>query len=317
MESNPFLNSVRRSWVTMPPITKAMVVVVLAVHVLSIIIPAITTLGKSWGSIYSMCFDGRITTAAGKTDGSAGGGGEGSRVLVVGGGGGVGHYIWTFVISTWAHTGILHLLMNTLVLVTSGSSVEHTFGSPGAHLIFTLLLQIIVNGTIAVVYSFNLFTPACVMGISGVLFGYIAFECNLAHRRAVAISEPPPSIVFCGVLPMRSIVMPWFLLLIGIVLMPGSSTLGHFSGLVVGMAVAWLPPAFDALLTFGKCLDNLFINKLIDVCGRFKVCGGGGGDDGDAEHQEGSGSSNSSPLGEAGGLEHRTPRSTLSECWGE
>ena len=275
MENNPFLNSVHRSWATMPPITKSMVVVVLTVHILSILIPAISTLGKSWGSIYNVCFYGNLATTITPSK---------TVVVVSGGNGGVGHFIWTFIVSTWAHTGLLHLLMNTLVLVTSGSSVEHTFGSPGAYLIFTILLQILVNSGIAIVYTFQLFTPACVLGLSGVLFGYIAFECNLVHRRAIAISEAPPSMLFCGMIPMRTLAMPWFLLLIGIVLIPGSSTLGHFIGLVCGMALAWCPPAFDALLTLGKHLDNIILHKIIELCTKTKICSricsGGSDDDG-------------------------------------
>lgn len=284
MENNPFLNSVRRSWATMPPITKTMVMVVLSVHILSIAIPAIASLGKSWGSIYNVCFYGNVATTVTPS---------GAVAVMPGGSSGVGHFIWTFIVSTWAHTGILHLLMNTLVLVTSGSSVEHTFGSPGAYLLFTIILQILVNSGIAIVYTFQLFTPACVLGLSGVLFGYIAFECNLVHRRAVAISEPPPSMLFCGMIPMRTLVMPWFLLLIGIVLMPGSSTLGHFIGLVSGMAVAWCPPVFDALQTLGKHLDNIILHRIIETCTKTKICnricsGGAGSDD------DGTGSATSS-----------------------
>lgn len=262
LESNPFLNGMRRSWTTLPPITKAMTIMVIAVHVLSVAIPAVLTLGKSWGSVASVCFYGRIEAMS--TTAAVGGTSSPTTSVIVHGG--VAHYIFTFLISTWAHAGLLHLLMNTMVLVTTGSSVEHIFSSPGAHLLFTIFLQLFTNGGMALVYSLNLFTPTCVVGLSGILFGYIAFECNLAHKRAIAMSQESPVMVLCGILPLKCIVLPWFLLVFAIVFMPGSSTLVHFLGLIAGMAVAWIGPIFDFLQMVGKKLDDALLGWLIRKC---------------------------------------------------
>lgn len=132
---------------------------------------------------------------------------------------------WRFVTPIFIHIGIWHIFVNMYSLSILGSVIERFFGSARMLVIYFLA------GIAGVIFSLA-FSPNPSAGASGAIFGFLgAFGVFLfRHRRAFgkAGKDQLQRVVFIAVLNL------------GLGLMPGIDNWGHFGGLIIGAALAWL-----------------------------------------------------------------------------
>lgn len=286
MEANPIIRGTRETLTTIPPVTRALLFIIVAVF-----IGQLTFIPEAW-----VCFGGFWQSRRPSSTSSA-------KESVLIGPGSWPAAIASFFLSSFAHLGFLHILMNGLVLVFEGGRIEKTIersGRPagagvgataGSHygsttagspptivngviisnsggnttaassnasssssyfslpsasatfLALTVLLVLTTNTSMAILHllpfsQVNL-VNSCVLGLSGVLFGYFAFGCYTAPAGS--------QVAFCGVVNMPAFLFPWVMLLFTFLLMPSTSFSGHFFGVVWGIAFAKVP-FMDALM---------------------------------------------------------------------
>lgn len=131
---------------------------------------------------------------------------------------GYGEY-WRLFTAAFVHGGMLHLVMNMLMLWAMGRTLEQVIGRLGLITVFTLSA---LGGSVAS-YYFSAPNTASV-GASGAIFGMFAAVFMLGREYGRNTQE------ILGVIVLN--------LLIGFVV-PGIDWRAHAGGLVVGAAVGW------------------------------------------------------------------------------
>ncbi len=152
--------------------------------------------------------------------------------------------VWRLLSSAFLHAGFLHLLFNTLSLMSLGPPVERALGT--VQFLAATLVLVLVAGLLYVTLCAGLakltgsdfwYTYACV-GFSGALFGMAAIESFLPSAT--------PTRSFFGLCKVPTKAHPWILMACLQFLMPNVSLLGHLTGLVSGCL--W------ALGAFRRCM---------------------------------------------------------------
>ncbi|KAI8466449.1 MAG: hypothetical protein J3K34DRAFT_524532 [Monoraphidium minutum] len=142
--------------------------------------------------------------------------------------------VWRLVTGHLLHAGLLHLALNLAAFMPLSAGLERAMGSVRyAHMLAVLVaLQDVVH--IGLAYAaralgFRRALRACAIGCSGAVFALIAVDC--------AASGPAPRRLF-GAAEVPGPLVPWALILLIQVLVPGASFLGHVAGLLAGEAWA-------------------------------------------------------------------------------
>jgi len=145
-------------------------------------------------------------------------------------------YMWSniitsiprYVLHTFVHANILHIVFNSIALIPFLSNFEKHVGS-----VLLVYIVLVFSVLIAILYSFtakilsilfiNNWMNTCTVGISGVLFSFITIESiqNETIKQIRGIEIP-------------SKYNPWILLVITQIIWPKASFLGHLSGIAVG-----------------------------------------------------------------------------------
>ena len=134
----------------------------------------------------------------------------------------------TFVamtLSTFAHAGVVHFVFNMCALLTIGAELERRLG-PKVFGAATGLLIAWCEGLLCLAAAAGLL-HGCVLGYSGVLFGYFTVEADMRDEDS--------TVSICGVV-IRARWAPWLLLLLTGLIAPQSSFAGHLIGILGGYA---------------------------------------------------------------------------------
>jgi membrane associated rhomboid family serine protease len=151
--------------------------------------------------------------------------------------------LWAFCMSPLVHQGLLHWVFNMLTWVSIATPMELGIGSSSLiglaaafaffnNLLF-LLAEVIVTSWV----------PAtCVIGLSGVLFSLMTFDA-WGGGRCVAggVSSPSSSdstTLVCGLIPVKTKYAPFAVLIMMLLLFPGSSFVMHLTGILTGLIAA-------------------------------------------------------------------------------
>ncbi|CUG86479.1 membrane-associated protein, putative [Bodo saltans] len=151
--------------------------------------------------------------------------------------------LWAFCLSPVVHAGMLHWVFNMLTWVSIATPIELGVGSSsliGLVIAFAAINNILFLLVEAVVTSW---VPAtCVVGLSGVLFSLMTFDawgggkCLTANSSSHSSGES--TTLICGVLPLKTKYAPFAILVLMLLLFPGSSFVMHLSGIVTGLIAA-------------------------------------------------------------------------------
>lgn len=135
--------------------------------------------------------------------------------------------IWRAVTPIFLHGSVLHLAMNMLGLVALGRVTERLVGTPRYAVMILLLAAIPMM--IACMLPRNLDGSPFTVGISGVIYGLVAYLWLLTARRPELGFRIPDGMV-------------GFLLLVVVLgfagIIPGLSNWGHLMGFLVGLGLA-------------------------------------------------------------------------------
>lgn len=182
---------------------------------------------------------------------------------------------WRLILSAFAHTGLLHIVMNSMSIVSLAHGFETKYGTVNSLWAFLIFLPAFVGATLALLgvageslasmlspsagaYILKYFSMSgCAVGYSGVLFALLTIDVSSAGGNERNL---------CGWrVPAR--MFPWVLLAGIQLLFPGVSLAGHAAGIFVGYA-------FCAGAT-GLLSSNITasIERLLSggACGRFTV----------------------------------------------
>ena len=127
---------------------------------------------------------------------------------------------WRFFTSMFIHSGIMHVIFNMIILLHAGGYLEPYMGQR-KFIAFYLLSGLFVS------VCSGVFTNAISVGASGAVFALLGFLLyfDLQARR---LGQPTNSII----LPLVAINVVITLVI------PQISTVGHFSGLIIGFLYA-------------------------------------------------------------------------------
>jgi len=142
---------------------------------------------------------------------------------------------WTIVTSVYAHSGLGHLLSNSLALIVFGWPVARATTRLRFHVFFAIagaiagVAQLVLTGTLAALPIVPVAPTAGVLGASGAVFallGYLVASNRLSSGLASLVDVPGwlSALVFVG-------------LALGLTLAtasPGVAVLAHFAGFLVG-----------------------------------------------------------------------------------
>lgn len=152
---------------------------------------------------------------------------------------------WRFVSPIFLHAGILHLLMNMIMQVRVGPSLEKAFGTVRIAIIYML------SGIFGNISS-SIFLPTEVeIGASGALFGFIGvLLCDLIRNWSLLQS------------PFKNLIMLIITILISfaIGLLPGIDNFCHLGGFVMGILTGFI---LIPNLSYGKCQTRF---RLCTMC---------------------------------------------------
>jgi len=135
-----------------------------------------------------------------------------------------------YILHSFVHANILHILFNSIALIHFSSSFERNVNIGSVLLVYIVLIFSVL---IAVFYSFTAkvlsiffiskWMNTCTVGISGVLFSFITIESlkNETVKQIRGIEIP-------------SKYNPWILLIFTQLIWPKASFLGHLGGIVIG-----------------------------------------------------------------------------------
>jgi len=130
------------------------------------------------------------------------------------------------------HGGILHLLLNLGAFVPLGTELERSVGSVRfAHLLGVLVLAqdaifILLSCALALI-GVRSAMRTCALGFSGVIFALMVVD-------NAGVGAPQRSLF--GRVDLPSALIPWALMLLIQLVVPGASFLGHLAGLLAGEA---------------------------------------------------------------------------------
>ena len=139
---------------------------------------------------------------------------------------------WRLITFGFLHWDLMHLLLNSVLLIILGPIVERRAGT--AWLLLVFLTASVASGT-GILFKHQVWPSQGVsLGASGGLFGLLGAALVLAFR-------VPAQTTFAR---MRLIIV----LAVGLTysVLPGVSMIGHIIGLVVGTAMAFLIPQATA-----------------------------------------------------------------------
>eukprot|EP00457_Paulinella_chromatophora_P006983 gb/GEZN01007003.1/.p1 GENE.gb/GEZN01007003.1/~~gb/GEZN01007003.1/.p1 ORF type:complete len:446 (+),score=19.11 gb/GEZN01007003.1/:40-1377(+) len=177
------------------------------------------------------------------------------------------HEFSRLVTSAFVHANFLHIAMNMFAYVALGSQVEQTLGSlPMLGVLWLLIgfgnLSYVFAGWIS--QSFH--HIPCAVGFSGVIFGLLMIETQLASagtRRLLCFDLP-------------GWMYPWFLLFGISLIMPQVSFFGHFFGIIGGWAFSkgflCCVPARSHLVVFERHNEGVLLANLSRYMGPYIKC---------------------------------------------
>ena len=143
---------------------------------------------------------------------------------------------WTIVTSVYAHSGIGHLLSNTLALVVFGWPVARATTRTRFHAFFAItgaiagVAQIVLTGVLAAVPFVPITPTAGVLGASGAVFallGYLVASNRLSSGLASFVDVPQ----WLSILVVVGLAIAVTLATAS----PGVALIAHFAGFLVGV----------------------------------------------------------------------------------
>ncbi len=128
------------------------------------------------------------------------------------------HEYWRLVMPNFLHGGLIHIVMNSFVLMDVGPKVEDVYGSAR---FFFLYLVTGISGFIVSAWMghFSIGASASVCGLIGVMIG-------ITYRRGGALNQM-----------IRSFLIRWVIFIFIFGLMPGVDGAAHFGGLAAGFVL--------------------------------------------------------------------------------
>lgn len=135
--------------------------------------------------------------------------------------------VWRIITPIFLHGSPIHLFMNMLALITIGRMAERLVGTPR----FALMVMIlgIVPMVLACMMPMNLDGSPFTVGISGVVYGLVAYLWLLSSQR--------PDLGFR--IPDGFVVFLLIIIVLGFAgVLQGISNWGHLGGFVVGLGLA-------------------------------------------------------------------------------
>lgn len=139
-------------------------------------------------------------------------------------------YPWTVVTSIFAHGGVMHLLINGLILFFFGPAVERRIGTRSFVALFVTAGA--VGGVGQVLFSSALGQPAPVLGASGAILGLMG---------VLLVLEPDAQVLLMFLIPMPLWVLVGLFALFDFAYLfqqDGVAHLAHLAGLAVGIVAA-------------------------------------------------------------------------------
>jgi membrane associated rhomboid family serine protease len=139
--------------------------------------------------------------------------------------------VWRLFSSSLLHSKFTHLLMNSVSLFQIGRDLERRFGA--LKFLYLMALFDWVSGLLVCVISFALLRllkyrelyHGSSIGLSGVLCALLAVQCSNADGR----------VSLYGIIDVPARLYPWIMVIL-MQLLPGTSFVGHVSGIIVGYA---------------------------------------------------------------------------------
>lgn len=149
-----------------------------------------------------------------------------------------GHY-WRIITSAFSHISVLHLVFNMSALWSLG--VVEKLGYMGLGMEFYLqytLVLVVLSGLLVLgayhvlIKKFKLeyFRRVTAVGYSCVVFGWMTI---------LSVKQPSSKLDLFGFLSLPISFAPFESLIFTSIIVPQASFVGHFSGIVVGYAIAW------------------------------------------------------------------------------
>ncbi|XP_023707420.1 rhomboid-related protein 4 [Cryptotermes secundus] len=151
--------------------------------------------------------------------------------------------------STFEHGDDMHLYYNMISFMVKGRSLERRYGSTNFGfllLMISVLTSVIYVGlgyTLTEVLHNSYYMRSCAIGFSGVIFAL----------KVLTSYETPPGREFIGFLWVPTRYAAWFELILIHLLVPNTSFIGHFAGILAGLIYISTP--------IGSIMDG-FISSL-------------------------------------------------------
>ena len=153
--------------------------------------------------------------------------------------------------AAFVHGGILHIFMNMSSLLQLGMDMEVQFGS--LQFLFLSLWSVVLVGIIYLGLSYVLSFPmgpkqltSSAVGYSGVLFCYAVVEANHTTESSRSLF---------GIVSVPAKLMPFVLLVLLQVVLPGISMMGHLAGVIVGLLAVF--GGLDVFMPSEACYEAM------------------------------------------------------------
>jgi rhomboid protease GluP len=143
---------------------------------------------------------------------------------------------WRIFTCSFLHSGYVHLLLNTSLLLWTGCIVERRVG--GALMVSIYFASVLLGGVLVVLWKSAHPTLSVTVGASGGTFGLLAASLVLLYRPSAAIFGQPPLL--------RRVA--WLIFSIGIAIsfLPDVSFVAHLGGLTSGAILGLTLPILTA-----------------------------------------------------------------------
>ncbi|VEU21300.1 DEKNAAC102361 [Brettanomyces naardenensis] len=158
------------------------------------------------------------------------------------------------------HTGFLHLFFNLVSLWAPMAQFEKMNGTVHTALVFNILSVIVAVPYCILGYFF--YSDTTVVGASGLVFSFVAYFSYVNSLRHKTVK-------LFGRYEVPTISVPFVLLGIVFLLVPNSSLIGHFLGIIAGFILAqgWLAPLTVPPIGLIEKIEA-FLHRLIDLIPR-------------------------------------------------